>query len=153
MNFFKHTSKLKELSSGTVSAQLNKTTYRYIELADATIIREVTVMHGLDSKLNFAIKNGETVELHFVQKGASNALIALKIESGKCFISNPSAGLSSALVSFFTLLIVAVISGFMFGIIGFLVMLAPSTFVWLKLIKPMLLVKKYLESIPNALII
>ncbi|GKT18342.1 hypothetical protein AVHY2522_18430 [Acidovorax sp. SUPP2522] len=82
---------LKELGPSVQEAgeRFGSTVYSYIELGDGQMLRNVSVVGGLDGKLGAALDSGESVELHVMQGGKkTDLLVAVRGGDGKLFATD-----------------------------------------------------------------
>lgn len=69
-------------------------TYTYIEFNDGQMLRQVTVMAGLDGKLDNALKARQPVELHvFRMRKKYLLMLALKTHEGRIYATDISGNL------------------------------------------------------------
>jgi len=82
---------LKEVGPGVQEAgeRFGSTVYSYIEFDDGQMLRNLSVVGGLDGKLDAALDSGETIELHVMQGGKkADLLVAVKGGDGKLFATD-----------------------------------------------------------------
>ncbi|KQP17039.1 hypothetical protein [Pseudorhodoferax sp. Leaf265] len=89
---------IKELGPAVVdtddSGPYADVTYTYIEFEDGQMLRQVTVMAGLDGKLDNAFKDRQPVELHvFRMRKKYLLMLALKTHEGKIYATDISGNL------------------------------------------------------------
>lgn len=71
------------------SERIGSTQYSYIELSDGQMLRNVSVVGGLDGKLNAALDVDVPIELHVMRGGkTSDLLVAVKCSDGKIFATD-----------------------------------------------------------------
>lgn len=79
---------LRELGPGVqeTSGRIGSTQFSYVEFEDGRILRDVSVLGGLQRKLDAALNNEGPVELHLAQGGKkSDLVIALTGSDGRTF--------------------------------------------------------------------
>jgi hypothetical protein len=90
-----YTGLLKELGPSVTSAtdRLSSTEYAYIELMDGQVLRKVSVVGGLDGKLDAALSAQGEVELHIMEGGkVADLLVAVRTDDGKIYATDLGSG-------------------------------------------------------------
>ena len=86
---------LRELGPGMqeASEHVGSTHYTYVEFEDGRILRNISVLGGLQGKLDAALDDAGPVELHLAQGGKkSDLLIAITGSDGKTFAVDLGGG-------------------------------------------------------------
>ncbi len=79
---------LRELGPGVqeTSGRIGSTQFSYVEFEDGRVLRDISVLGGLQGKLDAALDDEGPVELHLAQGGKkSDLVIALKGSDGRTF--------------------------------------------------------------------
>jgi hypothetical protein len=90
-----YTGSLKELGPSVEEAhdRIGSKQYAYIELSDGQRLRNITVVGGLDGKLDGALDHENQIELHVMQGGKmSDLLVVVKSGDGQIFATDLGGG-------------------------------------------------------------
>jgi len=93
---------LRELGPGVqeASGHIGSTHYAYLEFVDGRVLRDISVIGGLQGKLDAALEDEGPVELHLAQGGKkSDLLIALTSSDGKTFAVDLGGGAALGYIS------------------------------------------------------
>lgn len=144
---------LKELGSAVSHADEESAyasvTYTYIEFEDGRMLRQVTVMAGLDGKLNNAFNDKQPVELHmYTLKKKELFMLALKTHEGKTYATD----LSGSLVWRYIVALFMTIAGFPLILLwGMGVLLIFAGILQLRGLKRVSKGRAYIATLPNAI--
>lgn len=109
---------LRELGPGVqeASGHIGSTHYTYVEFEDGRILRNISVVGGLQGKLDAALEDEGPVELHLAQGGKkSDLVIAIKGSDGKTFAVDLGGG---AALGYITIAGAVVLGIFMLPLFG-----------------------------------
>jgi hypothetical protein len=85
--------KIKATGQATVNVDQGWTVYSFIELEDGQILRDFRSPRGIDGELGIAVKEGLSVELHFLEVKAKKEnrfmLFAVRRPDAKLFATRP----------------------------------------------------------------
>ena len=109
---------LRELGPSVqeASGHIGSTHYTYVEFEDGRILRNISVVGGLQGKLDAALEDEGPVELHLAQGGKkSDLVIAIKGSDGKTFAVDLGGG---AALGYITIAGAVVLGIFMLPLFG-----------------------------------
>lgn len=113
---------VKELGPGVVDSTNRHASvdYSYVELSDGRMLRNVSVVGGLDGKLNVAVEDGGEVQLHMLAGGKkADVLFAITGSDGRTYASDVTQGkaVMYALIAAVTVLGIGTIPFFGLGLV------------------------------------
>lgn len=128
-----HKGTIKELGPAVEDAQgiHVTTTFSYIELTDGRMLRRVIVGGGLIGKLDGALQDDQSVELHVLagtRLRKTQMLLAIKMADGKLYAIEPDFNAFPFYIGIFVLVLLGIATIWVFGL-G-LMFLAFAWYVW-----------------------
>ncbi len=109
---------LKELGPCTTAGGVPRSiaSYSYVEFTDGQMLRNVAVVGGLDGKLQGALSEQGSVELHAIYAEKGSRLVAVRANNGSIYVSEIQDGSFAVLVMSLSLAFCGVLLLPLFGL-------------------------------------